>query len=87
MSHTIYKTENLVDCTELLHRWLPIGEVTKFLMTQLRGQINTLHCATNCLYLLSICNMTPLLLHGYNKFDIVKENIEEDLKKQCLEEQ
>ena len=87
MSHTIYKTENLVDCTELLHRWPPIGEARKFLMTQLRGQINTLHCATNCLYLLSICKMTPPLLHGNYKFDIVKENIEEDLTKQCLEEQ
>ena len=31
--------------------------------------------------------MTPLLFHGNYKFDIVKENIEEDLTKQCLEEQ
>ena len=77
MSYTIYKTENLVDCTELLHRWLPIGEAAKFLMTQLHGQVNALHCATNCLHLLSICNKTPLLFHGNNKFDIAKENLED----------
>ena len=46
-------------------------------MTQLHGQINALHCATNCLYLLSICNKTLLLFHGNNKFDIAKENIED----------